>query len=57
MNIVVQKYGGTSVGSIEKIKAVAKRVIDEKKKGNEIIKAGMPNSIPQRMSTIWGDEK
>lgn len=37
MNIVVQKYGGTSVGSIEKIKFVAKRVINEKKKGNEVV--------------------
>ena len=37
MNIVVQKYGGTSVGSIEKIKFVARRVINEKEKGNEVV--------------------
>ncbi len=37
MSIIVQKYGGTSVGSIEKIKAVAKRVIAEKKMGNSIV--------------------
>lgn len=37
MSIIVQKYGGTSVGSIEKIKAVAKRVIAEKEKGNSIV--------------------
>ncbi len=37
MSIIVQKYGGTSVGSIEKIKAVAKRVIAEKERGNSIV--------------------
>lgn len=37
MGMMVQKYGGTSVGSTEKIKAVAKRVIEEKEKGNSIV--------------------
>lgn len=37
MDIVVQKYGGTSVGSIDKIKAVARRVIGEKDKGKNIV--------------------
>jgi aspartate kinase len=37
MAIVVQKYGGTSVGTIEKIKAVAKKVIERKEQGNEMI--------------------
>lgn len=37
MAIIVQKYGGTSVGSTEKIKAVAKRVIAEKEKGNDVV--------------------
>lgn len=37
MKIIVQKYGGTSVGSIEKIKAVAKRVIAAKEKGSDIV--------------------
>lgn len=37
MDIVVQKYGGTSVGSIDKIKAVARRVIAEKNKGKNIV--------------------
>jgi aspartate kinase len=35
--LVVQKFGGTSVGSIEKIKAVARRVISEKDKGNDVV--------------------
>ncbi len=37
MSIIVQKYGGTSVGNIGKIKSVAKRVIEEKEKGNDIV--------------------
>jgi aspartate kinase len=35
--LVVQKYGGTSVGSIERIKAVSERVAKEKRKGNDIV--------------------
>lgn len=34
---IVQKYGGTSVGSIEKIKNVAKRIIDKKNEEKEIV--------------------
>jgi len=34
MALIVQKYGGTSVGSIEKIKKVAERVIEYYKKGD-----------------------
>ena len=37
MSIVVQKYGGTSVGSIEKIRSIAKRVIDRKKQGHRMV--------------------
>ena len=37
MPLIVQKYGGTSVGSIERIKDVARRVADTVDKGNELI--------------------
>ena len=37
MALVVQKYGGTSVGSIEKIRAVAKRVIETYQEGNQVV--------------------
>ena len=37
MPIVVQKYGGTSVGTAEKIKNVAKRVINTKNAGNQVV--------------------
>ncbi|WP_394233157.1 aspartate kinase [Niallia oryzisoli] len=37
MGIIVQKFGGTSVGSVEKIKNVAERVIEEKQRGNDVV--------------------
>ena len=30
MALIVKKFGGSSVGNIDKIKAVAKRILDEK---------------------------
>ena len=36
-SIVVQKYGGTSVGDVPKILNVAKRVIETKNAGNDVI--------------------
>lgn len=37
MALIVQKYGGTSVGGPERIKKVAERVIDTKNKGNSVV--------------------
>ncbi len=37
MKILVQKYGGTSVGSIERIENIAKRIIRHKKKGDNLV--------------------
>jgi aspartate kinase len=37
MSLIVQKYGGTSVGSPEKIKAVAERVLDYSRDGHEMV--------------------
>ena len=37
MALIVQKYGGTSVANIEKIKNVAQKAIKEKKAGNEVV--------------------
>jgi aspartate kinase len=34
---VVQKYGGTSVGDVERIRNVARRVLDAKNQGNEVV--------------------
>ncbi len=35
--IIVQKYGGTSVGSIERIKAVAERVAETRREGHDVV--------------------
>ena len=37
MSLIIQKYGGTSVGDIEKIREVAKRVIEVHRQGNRIV--------------------
>jgi len=37
MALVVQKYGGTSVGDIDRIKNVASRVINTKNQGHEVV--------------------
>ena len=37
MALIVQKYGGTSVGSIEKIRTVAERVIETSIQGNQMV--------------------
>jgi aspartate kinase len=37
MPIVVQKYGGSSVATVEKIRLVAQRVVDTKKRGYDVV--------------------
>ncbi len=37
MALIVQKYGGTSVGTVERIQKVADRVIKTKKEGNQVV--------------------
>ncbi|MGR3765271.1 aspartate kinase [Rossellomorea sp. NS-SX7] len=37
MSIIVQKFGGTSVGSVEKIQNVASRILEEKNRGNDVV--------------------
>lgn len=37
MALIVQKYGGSSVGDADKIKHVAKRVIETQKAGNQVV--------------------
>ena len=36
MSLVVQKYGGTSVGDPERIRRVARRVVDTAESGREV---------------------
>jgi len=37
MALVVQKYGGSSVGDAEKIKRVAQRIVDSRRAGNDVV--------------------
>tara|TARA_B100000579_G_scaffold430125_1_gene442980 strand:- start:851 stop:2620 length:1770 start_codon:yes stop_codon:yes gene_type:complete len=37
MSLLVQKFGGTSVGSIERIKAISQRIKSSKEKGNDLV--------------------
>ena len=37
MSLIVQKYGGTSVGSIDRIMNVAKRAIAYRRKGHQVV--------------------
>ncbi len=37
MALVVQKYGGTSVGSIDRIRNVARRCLESQRKGNDVV--------------------
>ena len=37
MGLIVQKYGGSSVADIEKIKFVARKVVETKRKGNKVV--------------------
>lgn len=37
MGLIVQKYGGTSVSNLEKIRRVAEHVVNTKEKGNDVL--------------------
>jgi aspartate kinase len=37
MSIIVQKYGGTSVGDAERIQAVADRVVRYREQGHDVV--------------------
>ncbi len=37
MALIVQKYGGTSVGDVDRIKNVARRALETQKAGNEVV--------------------
>ncbi len=55
MSIIIQKYGGTSVGSIERMRHVAELVISEKKQGNQVVvvvsaMVGVTNALAKQAS-------
>jgi len=60
MALIVQKYGGTSVGSIEKIKTVAEKVIEYHRQGNQVVvvlsaMAGQTDNLIQLANEISDD--
>ena len=60
MSLIVQKYGGTSVGSIEKIRDVAERVLEYHKEGNQMVvvlsaMAGQTDGLIQLANEVTND--
>jgi aspartate kinase len=60
MALIVQKYGGTSVADIERIRSVAERVIQVYNAGNDVVvvlsaMAGVTNRLLQMAHEITGD--
>ena len=37
MGIIVQKFGGSSVADVERLNLVVDKILEEKKKGNDIV--------------------
>ena len=57
MALVVQKYGGTSVANTERLKAVAQRVVERKRSGDDVVvvlsaPAGMTDELIGRAKEI-----
>ena len=61
MSLIVQKYGGTSVGNVERIRNVAKRVVATQDAGHRVAvvvsaMAGETNALVALAREIGGDE-
>ncbi len=57
MNVIVQKYGGTSVADSERLRVVAKRVVEAKNTGANVVvvvsaQAGVTNSLLDKAREI-----
>ncbi len=57
---IVQKYGGTSVGDVERIKKVAERIKGTRDEGNEVVvvvsaRAGVTNELIARAKAVCPD--
>ncbi len=57
MSLIVQKYGGTSVANVEKIKRLAQKVIETKEAGNKVVvvlsaAAGMTDDLIKKAKEI-----
>ena len=57
MSLIVQKYGGTSVGSTERIHNVAKRILETQRAGNQVVAvvsamAGVTNKLIEMANEV-----
>ncbi len=62
MALIVQKFGGTSVGTVERIKAAALKVRAEQDRGNHVAvvvsaMAGVTNQMVEYCSALTGDRR
>ena len=55
MGLVVQKYGGSSVADAEGIKRVAKRIVDAKKNGHQVVVvvSAMGDTTDELIELAW----
>jgi aspartate kinase len=58
--LIVQKFGGTSVADIERIRAVAKRALDTHRAGHEVVvvvsaMAGETNRLLRLAAQVWDE--
>jgi len=61
VTLIVQKYGGTSVGDIERIKNVARRCIATQQSGNDVVvvvsaMSGETNRLLSLVAQIAGEQ-
>ena len=62
MSLIVQKYGGTSVGSTERIHNVAKRILETQRAGNQVVAvvsamAGVTNKLIEMANEVSCDNE
>jgi len=57
MSLIVQKYGGTSVGDVERIRSVARRVKETYEEGHQVVvvvsaRSGVTNELIERAKSL-----
>jgi aspartate kinase len=61
MALIVQKFGGTSVGDVERIRNVARRVVETARAGNQVVvcvsaMSGETNALVELAHQLGGDD-
>ena len=61
MALIVQKFGGTSVGDVERIRKVARRVVETARAGNQVVvcvsaMSGETNLLVELADQLGGDD-